>query len=205
MDRNDSGIYTCCNRKNRLSNMLCHVSNLAGISHSVFKETVDSIQTPACCVSKLRSNLEAGKKLPRVWLQYVCGMTEMLLYPSFRVPLVLLLSPYGDSEMARNGSEDCSKWCATSKTCLSAYEAGLVALRTYVYKAMTPGSYSVLGVHKMPNEDSFHDKLKELYLKHFPEFSFSFFNAIFDKLIVYRTPLGPNKTLFFEIQNYKYR
>ncbi len=54
-------------------------------------------------------------------------------------------------------------------------------------KAIDSGSSSVLGVYKMPNEDSFHDKLKELYLKLFPEFSFSFFNAIFDKLIVYRT------------------
>lgn len=89
--------------------------------------------TLPCCVSQLRSSLEASKKQFRIWLQYVCGVTEMLLYPSFsvgfnstlltlgranafvlhslnrKVPLVLLLSPYGDPDMARNGSEDGSK------------------------------------------------------------------------------------------------
>ena len=50
-------------------------------------------------------------------------MTKMLLFPSFRGPLVLLLSPYGDSKMARNGFEDGSKWYATGYTCSSANEA----------------------------------------------------------------------------------
>ena len=60
----------------------------------------------------------------------------VLLYLSFRDPLVLLLSPYGDSEMARNRfldepsgkaeREDGSKWYAMGNTCSSVNEAGLV-------------------------------------------------------------------------------
>lgn len=41
----------------------------------------------------------------------------------------------------------------------------------------------LLGDYKMPNEDFFPDKLKELSLKHSPDFSFSFFDAYLDKLI----------------------
>lgn len=74
-------------------------------SFDAAKVMAGSSHTPACCLSKLRSSLEAGKKQLRVWLQYVCGVTEVLLYPSYGTPLVLLLSPYGDSEMARNGFE----------------------------------------------------------------------------------------------------
>ena len=40
-----------------------------------------------------------------------------------------------------------------------------------------------LGDYKMPNEDFFPDRLKELSLKHSPDFSFSFFDAYLDKLI----------------------
>lgn len=87
------------------------VKEIAGFSHTL-----------ASCLSKLRSNIEAGKKQPRVWLQYVCGVTEVFFYPSFgvvfkptfltlsranafvlhslnrKVPLVLLWSLYGNSE-----------------------------------------------------------------------------------------------------------
>ena len=73
-----------------------------------------SSHTPACCLSKLRSSLEAGKKQLKVWLQYGGGVTEIFLdepsgrverlYTSFRVHLVLLWYPYGDSEMVRSGA-----------------------------------------------------------------------------------------------------
>ena len=99
---------------------------IKNISHSVGKEMAGSIHTLSCCVSKLRSSIEAGKKQPRVWLQYVCDVSEVLFHPSFgvgfiltfltlgranafvlhslyrKVPLVLLWSPYGDLEMACN-------------------------------------------------------------------------------------------------------
>lgn len=41
----------------------------------------------------------------------------------------------------------------------------------------------LLGNYKMPSADFFPDKLKELSLKHSPNFSFSFFDAYLDKLI----------------------
>ena len=41
----------------------------------------------------------------------------------------------------------------------------------------------LLNGFKMPEEDFFPDKLKELSLKNAPEFSYSFFNAYIDKLI----------------------
>ena len=41
----------------------------------------------------------------------------------------------------------------------------------------------LLGDYKMPSEGFFPDKLKELSLKHSPDFSFSFFDAYLDKLI----------------------
>lgn len=65
-------------------------SYLTGISHSADKEMAVSIYTLPCCLNKARSSLEAGKKQPRVWLQYVCGVSEMLLYSSFEAPLVFL-------------------------------------------------------------------------------------------------------------------
>jgi hypothetical protein len=42
------------------------------------KEMAGSSHTLACCLSKLRSSLQAGKKQPRVWLQYVCNVAEVL-------------------------------------------------------------------------------------------------------------------------------
>ena len=43
------------------------------------KEMAGSSHTLACCLSKLRSSLEAGKKQIRVWLQYVCGVKEDMM------------------------------------------------------------------------------------------------------------------------------
>lgn len=102
------------------------------LNHSVAKEMAGSNHTPA----KLRSSLEAGKKQLRVWLQYICSVTEMFLYSSFNVPLVLLWFPYGDSEMAHNGFEDGSKWYATNNTCSSVNEASFVSPRTHVQELM---------------------------------------------------------------------
>ena len=125
-------------------------------SFGIGNETVGTSHTPAFCLSKLRSSLEAGKKQLRVWLQYSCGVTEMLHYSSFRVsfiptfltlgranafilhslnrkvPLVLLWYPYGDSEMARNGFGDGSKWCSTSNTCLSVSKTEFFGTGSYV-------------------------------------------------------------------------
>ena len=125
--------------------------HLAYLRQGVGKEMEGYSYTPACCMSKPRSSLEAGKKQPIVWLQHVCGVTELFLYPSFRVgfnptfltlgrtnafvlyslnrkvPLVLLLSPYGDSEIARNGFEDGSKWCTTINVYGMNKETGFVA------------------------------------------------------------------------------
>lgn len=67
-----------------------------GISHSVDKEMAGFSHTLTCCLSKLRSSLEAGKRQLRVWLQYACGVVEALLYSSLGVPIVLLCSPLGN-------------------------------------------------------------------------------------------------------------
>ena len=44
------------------------------------KEMTDFSHTLACCLSKLRSSLEAGMKQLRVWLQYRWSMVEGLHY-----------------------------------------------------------------------------------------------------------------------------
>ena len=84
-------------------------SHLTGISYNLRKEMASFSHTSPCSMSKYRSSLEAGKKRPRVWLQYACSMTEMLLYPSFSAPLLFLWSPYSDSEVACTGFEEGSK------------------------------------------------------------------------------------------------
>lgn len=64
-------------------------------------EPPSSGRTPLCCLSRLRSSLEAGKKQLRVWIEYVCSVAKMILYSSFGAPLVFLGSPYNSSEMVR--------------------------------------------------------------------------------------------------------
>lgn len=71
-------------------------SYLVGISHTVSKEMSGSSHTLSCYLSKLSSSIKAGKKQPRVWLQYACGVTEVLLYSSLSGPLVFLWSPLGN-------------------------------------------------------------------------------------------------------------
>lgn len=73
----------------------------SGISHSVDSQMAYSRHTLTCCLSKLRSSLEAGKRQLRVWLQYVCRMMELFLYTSFSVPLVLLWSPCRSAKDSR--------------------------------------------------------------------------------------------------------
>ena len=87
----------------------CLKSYLADICHSVASEMAGSSHTLPCCLSMLRSCLEAGKKQLRVWLQYGNSVAEVSLYSSFGAPLAFLGTPYCDSEMARNGFENGSK------------------------------------------------------------------------------------------------
>ena len=111
------------------------------------KEMAGSSHTPACCLSKLKSSIEAGKKQPRVWLQYVCGVEEMLLYSSYSGPLVFLWSPISDSEMARNGfldepsgkaeREDGLNRYASDNICSCVIKAGFVTSHTCVHGLMT--------------------------------------------------------------------
>ena len=100
---------------------------ITDISHSVASEMVAFSHTLGLLMSKLRSCLEAGKKQPRVWIEYVCSVAKMLLYPSFGAPLVFLGSPYDSSEMvlgrakrqsrARSGFEEGSKVIIETKHC----------------------------------------------------------------------------------------
>ena len=128
------------------------MSYISGISHSVASEMAGSCHTPACCMSKLRSSIKAGKKQPRVWLEYVCSVANILLYPSFSVSLVLLWSPYESSKMVGSGfldkpsgkaeREEGSKWYATGNVCSFVNEASFVGQQTYVQKPMKPCSIS---------------------------------------------------------------
>lgn len=103
MDRNDSDIFTNGNRKTWLSDM-CYESYLANGSHSAVKKMAGSSHTPASCLVKLSSSLETGKKQLRVWLQYVCSVVEVLLYPSYGAPLVIRRWLVMGLKMARNGA-----------------------------------------------------------------------------------------------------
>lgn len=85
------------------------VPYISGVNQDVVKEMAGSIHTLGLLMSKLRSSLEAGKKQPRVWIEYVCSVAKMLLYPSFGAPLVFLGSPYDGSEWVRSGFEESSK------------------------------------------------------------------------------------------------
>ena len=82
----------------RTVNITAHGKKLVGYSYTL----PSSLSMP-------RSRVEAGKKQPRVCIEYDCSVAKMILYPSFDVPLELLLSLYGDSEMVRSGFEEGSK------------------------------------------------------------------------------------------------
>lgn len=91
------------------------ISYLTGIRLIVGKEMASYCHTLPLLMSKSGSSLKAGKKLPRVWLEYVFSVAKMfldepsgrgeLLYPSFGNPLVFLLPPYDSSKMVRNRFE----------------------------------------------------------------------------------------------------
>lgn len=100
------------------------------LNHEVAMEMAGSSHTLSRCLSKPRSSLEAGKKQPIVWLQYVCGVTEMLLYTSFSTPIALPWSSYDDSEIGCNGFEDGSKWYATGNACGMVNKIGFKASGT---------------------------------------------------------------------------
>lgn len=65
-------------------------SYLIGISRSIAPVMLGCCHTLASSLSKPRSSLEAGKKQPRVWLEYISDVAKMLLYPSFGALIVLL-------------------------------------------------------------------------------------------------------------------
>ena len=77
----------------------------SGKSHSAVSKMAGSRHTLTCCLSEVRSSLEAGKKQPRVWLEYSCDVPEVLLYPSFGALLGVLWPPYSDlvSAYCRHG------------------------------------------------------------------------------------------------------
>lgn len=77
------------------------VPYILGVNQDVVKEMAAYIHTIGLLTSKLRSSLEAGRKLPRVWLEYVCSVTEVLLYPSFGALLVYLWTACSDSEIIK--------------------------------------------------------------------------------------------------------
>ena len=69
------------------------VPYILSVNQDVVKEMAGSSHTLGLLMSKLRSSLEAGKKQPRVWIEYVCSVAKMILYSSFGAPLVFLGSP----------------------------------------------------------------------------------------------------------------
>ncbi len=94
------------------------VPYILGISQGVVKE-IGSRHTLACCLCKLRSCLEAGKKQPRVWLEYVCDVEAVHLYPSFAARLVHLWSPFDVMEDIRyihGGYVEVSRWIRATST-----------------------------------------------------------------------------------------
>ena len=113
-----------------------------GIMKRATSKMNHSTHTLSILMKQLRSSLEAGKKQPRVWLDYVCCVAKMLLSPSFGAPLMFLCSPYDSSKMVRSEfldepsgkaeREDGSKWYAMGNTCSSAKEAGFNGSRTHV-------------------------------------------------------------------------
>ena len=114
----------------------CLKSYLADINHSVTSEMAYSSHTLPCCLSKLRSRQEAGKKQPLVWLEYGNSVAEVSLYSSFGAPLVPLRSPYDDSEMARNEFEEGSKMHIITSICGMSSGAGFVYLQNYGNKPL---------------------------------------------------------------------
>ena len=130
-------------------------SYLTGISHSVASDMAGSSHTLGLLMSKLRSSLEAGKKQPRVWIEYVCSVAKMILYSSFGAPLVFLMCFFRDSADAHFIQSCCmniTRWYAggltlvfcrcdghlaevyaLSKIFVKASDVGFVSSRIYVY------------------------------------------------------------------------
>jgi len=127
---------------------------------SCFRQDVDKMlagfsHTLGLLMSKLRSSLEAGKKQLRVWLEYACSVTEVLLYPSFGAPIVFLMCFFRDSADAHFIQSCCTnitRWYAggltlvfcrcdghlaevyaLSKIFVKASDVGFVSSRIYVY------------------------------------------------------------------------
>lgn len=95
-------------------------SQIASCNHTVPLEKA-SFRPLFCCLSKLRSSLEAGKKQQTiVWLEYICSIIEAFLHSSFCVPIVLLRCSFGVTKDVRYGG--CTKvlqWCGGDVTLIS--------------------------------------------------------------------------------------
>ena len=117
-----------------------------GLFFGAIKEMSGDRHTLACCLSKHRSSLEAGKKQLGVWLQYVYCLIEVLLYPSFGAPLVLFLPPHGDLETSRMAHGDVMEEHAVCNLCSLSNEARCVASRTYIHEMVNPYLFSVVSI-----------------------------------------------------------
>lgn len=82
------------------------VSYISSLRQRDCKELAGYKHTLPSCLSMPKKRVEAAWKQVKRSLEYGYSMAKVLLYPSFGAPLVFLWSPYGDSEIARNGFED---------------------------------------------------------------------------------------------------
>lgn len=64
------------------------------------------------------------------------SVVEVLLYPSFGAPLVLLWAPYGESEVSWGRDGDLKDVCASGNICSCTNEAGFTCSRTCVHGRM---------------------------------------------------------------------
>ncbi len=70
MDRYDSDKFTGFNWRTWSIDM-CHVSILTCFRHGVGKDNADTSHTLTCCLSKLRSSIEAGLSMATVCIGHV--------------------------------------------------------------------------------------------------------------------------------------
>jgi len=123
------------------------VPYISGVNQDVVKEMAGSIHTLGLLMSKLRSSLEAGKKQPRVWIEYVCCVAKMLLYPSFGAPSVFLYSLYGGSEMSWCSNVNLTEVFAVGNIFSLATDGAIVALRTLDHNRVTISSCLDMSKH----------------------------------------------------------
>lgn len=120
---------------------------ISGISHSVALILAAYSHTLGLLMSKLRSSLEAGKKQPRVWIEYVCSVAKMLLYPSFGAPSVFLYSLCGGSEMSWCSNVNLTEVFAVGNIFSLATDGAIVALRSLDHNRVTISSCLDMSKH----------------------------------------------------------